>query len=69
MKELLSYARILVDVSIDEEIPEIISFETEWGEIGHIQVKYEWKPIKYKKCRMFGYETDDYKIGEPSRTS
>lgn len=36
MKEFLSYVRILVDVFIDEEILEIISFEIEWGEIGYI---------------------------------
>lgn len=67
MRELLSYARILVEVSTEEEIQEIISFETEWGTIRHIEVKYEWKPIKCKKCSMFGHETEDCKMGQPRR--
>lgn len=31
MKELLSYVRVLVEMSIIEEFLEFISFENEWG--------------------------------------
>lgn len=67
MKELLHYARILVEVSIDEELPETISFENEWEGIQHYEVQYEWKPIKCRKCSMFGHCTDDYKKGNVPR--
>lgn len=32
MRELLHYARIFIEVSIEDELPEIISFENEWGD-------------------------------------
>lgn len=67
MKELLSFARVLVEIYIEEELPATINFENEWGEICHILLKYEWKPIKCKECGMFGHEIEDYKIGQPKR--
>lgn len=41
MKELLSYARILVEMSIEEDFPKFINFKNEWGSIVHVLFKYE----------------------------
>lgn len=67
MKELLSYARVLIEMSIDEEFLEYISFENEWGAIDYILLNYELKPIKSPKCGMFGHESEDCKKGQPRR--
>lgn len=65
MKELLSYARVPVEMSIELELPKVISFENEWGYICHIALKYEWEPIKCKKCSMFRHEEAECKKGMP----
>lgn len=41
MNELLSYVRVFVEVFVDEEMLEYLSFEKEWGEISYIFIKYE----------------------------
>lgn len=53
-RDLLHYARILVKISIDDELPDTITFEIEWGGIQHNKVEFEWKPDKCVKCKMFG---------------
>lgn len=61
MKELLHDARLLIEVSIDEDLPETITFENEWGAIQHYGVQYEWKPVKCSKCGMFGHQSEECK--------
>lgn len=38
MKDLLYYVRVLIEVSIDEELSEIISFGNEWGGVKYYLV-------------------------------
>lgn len=59
---------MLIEISIDKELLEFISFENKWGAISHILLKYEWKLIKYTKYGMFGHEVDVCKKGQPRRT-
>lgn len=63
MKELLSYVRVMVEMSIDNEFFEYISFENEWGVICYVLFRYEWKFIKCIKCGMYGYEEEVCKKG------
>lgn len=67
MRELLHCAHILVDVSIDDNLPDEISFENEWGGIMHYQVEYEWRPVKCTKCNMFGHLLEECKKGNGAR--
>lgn len=67
MKDLLHYARIMVEISIEEDFHEVINFENEWGYICHVALKYKWKPIKCTKCGMFGHEEEECKKGQPRK--
>lgn len=42
MKELLSYVRIMVEMLIDKDFFEYMSFGNEWGVICYVFFKYEW---------------------------
>lgn len=44
-KERLAFARVLVEISLNQKYPTSVLFENEWGEIIEQDVKYEWKPI------------------------
>lgn len=67
MKDLLHYARILIEVSIEDDIPETIGFKNEWGGIQHYEVKHEWKLVKCLKCSMYGHNSEDCKKGAGAR--
>lgn len=40
MKDLLSYVCVFVEMFIDDELSEVVSFENEWGIINYIMIKY-----------------------------
>lgn len=55
IRELLHYARILIEVDIEDELTDTISFENEWGGIQHYLVQYEWKPLKCSNRQIYGH--------------
>lgn len=56
-KYRLNFARILVEVGIDQYFPDSISFENEKGEVICQAIGYEWKPISCGNCHGLGHET------------
>uniref|UniRef100_A0A803PT20 DUF4283 domain-containing protein n=1 Tax=Cannabis sativa TaxID=3483 RepID=A0A803PT20_CANSA len=59
MRQKLSFPRILVEVSMEQDLPSAISFEDEHGYVTSIGIKYEWKPIICKNCNGLGHSTDE----------
>lgn len=57
-KSNLSFARVLVEVKIDQQFPEMIQFLNENGVVINQQVYYEWKPIKCTQCNGYGHNKD-----------
>uniref|UniRef100_A0A803NL62 DUF4283 domain-containing protein n=1 Tax=Cannabis sativa TaxID=3483 RepID=A0A803NL62_CANSA len=53
------WIRILVEVSMEQELPSSIAFEDEHGCITSVGIKYEWKPIICKNCNGLGHSTDE----------
>ncbi|PNX80789.1 hypothetical protein L195_g036800, partial [Trifolium pratense] len=52
----ISYARILIEVDITQELPkEITITDSEGGKMKQ-PVEYEWKPTFCNKCQKFGHE-------------
>ncbi|XP_021774067.1 uncharacterized protein LOC110738017 [Chenopodium quinoa] len=49
-KELLEYARVMVEVQVDGNFPEYVDFLDEEGRVVHQEVVFEWKPVK---CSMY----------------
>ncbi|XP_074299652.1 uncharacterized protein LOC141630798 [Silene latifolia] len=54
-KFFLGFARIMVEVTLDQVFPDVIEFLDE-NDILHRQiVHYEWKPVKCSECRGMGH--------------
>ncbi|XP_074284009.1 uncharacterized protein LOC141608567 [Silene latifolia] len=52
----LGYARVMVELMVDQELPPQIAFKDENGQIIRVNIEYEWRPIKCKKCQGMGHE-------------
>ncbi|XP_074265677.1 uncharacterized protein LOC141588121 [Silene latifolia] len=54
-KSFLGYARVMVEVSMGQEFPDVIEFLDE-KDVRHRQiVHYEWKPVKCTECSGMGH--------------
>lgn len=58
LRSRLSFARYLVEVEIDGNLPEFIGFQTEQGVLFRQAVHYEWKPVKCSMCGGYGHKSD-----------
>lgn len=52
--ERLQYARVQVEVEVDQEFLEKVCFMNERGMMVDVQVGYEWKPMVYSRCKNLG---------------
>ncbi|XP_048502961.1 uncharacterized protein LOC125498736 [Beta vulgaris subsp. vulgaris] len=52
----LLYAKVLVEVCIDQDFPDVILFRNEHGQIVEQKVYYAWKPIKCTSCNGYGHK-------------
>lgn len=57
-RELLSYAWVMIEVSVRLDLPNVIEFMDEWGHMVLQEVKYEWKPIYCHNCGGMGHDTE-----------
>ena len=55
-RDKLLYARVLVEVSVDQPFPEMIHFINEKGIQVDQQVKYDWLPISCTICGGMGHD-------------
>lgn len=53
-REKLHYARVLINVKVDEEFSDQISFNNEKGIDVVFDVVYEWKPSLCSACKQLG---------------
>lgn len=58
-KEKLHFARVMVEVGLQQKLPDEISFCNEHGSVIEQKVEYEWRPILCTKCAAYGREGDD----------
>ncbi|XP_062080776.1 uncharacterized protein LOC133785571 [Humulus lupulus] len=54
----LNFPRVLIEVSLKQDFPELIYFEDEYGCNVSVSVMYEWKPIVCGHCKGMGHTTD-----------
>ncbi|XP_062073479.1 uncharacterized protein LOC133777758 [Humulus lupulus] len=57
-RERLEYARVLIEVSISQELPEQVIFDNEYGDPVAVGIYYEWRPIICQNCKKMGHTTD-----------
>lgn len=51
----LQFARILVEVEFDAQLPDTILFRNEKGQLIEQRVSYDWKPALYIYCHAYGH--------------
>ncbi|XP_062080927.1 uncharacterized protein LOC133785726 [Humulus lupulus] len=56
-RDKLSFPRVLIEVSLKQDFPDIIYFEDENGFNTSVSVTYEWKPIVCNHCSGLGHST------------
>lgn len=54
----LNFARLLVEVRMDTELPEVVMFSNEKGQLIRQKVQYDWKPTLCKCCGKYGHSQD-----------
>ncbi|XP_074297634.1 uncharacterized protein LOC141628380 [Silene latifolia] len=59
----LGYAHVMVELVYDQDLPSQIAFKDENGSVIRVDVEYEWRPIKCKKCLGMGQEMEHYRKG------
>ncbi|KAL9238991.1 hypothetical protein vseg_013352 [Gypsophila vaccaria] len=64
----LGYARVMVEVAVDGNLPEIVTFKDEKDDIVQVEVEYEWKPVTCGKCHKMGHHIDQCRKGQPPKT-
>lgn len=57
------YARVLVELNIDGEFYDTVSFTNEDDEHMTVLVEYDWKPSKCNKCKQMGHVEEAYRVG------
>lgn len=57
-RENLMFARVLVEVLVDQMFPEVIQFGNEKGYVIEHKVYYAWKPIKCTGCKGYGHNRE-----------
>lgn len=57
-KDILEYAKVLVEIDIEEELPDTIQFVNEKGIKVSLRVEYECKPIIYGDCKGIGHTVE-----------
>uniref|UniRef100_A0A803QAN9 CCHC-type domain-containing protein n=1 Tax=Cannabis sativa TaxID=3483 RepID=A0A803QAN9_CANSA len=54
-RDRLNYPRILVEVLMNQNFPNLLEFEDEYGSNTTVGVKYEWKPDLCTNCSGMGH--------------
>ncbi|XP_062080013.1 uncharacterized protein LOC133784752 [Humulus lupulus] len=57
-REKLQYARVLIEVNISQELPNVIKFRDENGEAVYVDLYFEWKPDRCASCKGFGHKQE-----------
>ncbi|KAL9241971.1 hypothetical protein vseg_016021 [Gypsophila vaccaria] len=61
----IGYARVMVELHVNQNFPDQISFLDENGIVVKVNVEYEWKPITCGTCHGIGHPTDQCRKGKP----
>ncbi|KAL9247509.1 hypothetical protein vseg_020935 [Gypsophila vaccaria] len=64
----IGYARVMVELHVDQNFPAQVSFLDENGNVVKVDVEYEWKPITCGTCNGMGHHADQCRKGKPQQT-
>ncbi|KAL9237136.1 hypothetical protein vseg_011722 [Gypsophila vaccaria] len=63
----LGYARVMVELRVDQQFPSQVAFMDENGDPMTVDVEYEWKPITCNQCKGMGHKQEQCRKGEPPK--
>ncbi|KAL9237199.1 hypothetical protein vseg_011781 [Gypsophila vaccaria] len=63
----VGYARVMVELTVNQKMPDTVSFKDEKGELVQVDVEYEWKPVTCNKCKGMGNLTDHCRKNIPQK--
>ncbi|XP_074306069.1 uncharacterized protein LOC141641297 [Silene latifolia] len=66
-KTRLGFARVMVEMMVDQPLPSEVLFKDEKGDVIKVEVEYEWRPITCSKCQGMGHDGDQYKRVEEKK--
>ncbi|XP_074297720.1 uncharacterized protein LOC141628480 [Silene latifolia] len=69
LKTFLGYARIMVEVKIGTDLPDVIQFADELDNNHRQIVHYEWKPILCTDCQGLGHLARDCRKAKTTKVS
>ncbi|XP_074277563.1 uncharacterized protein LOC141601198 [Silene latifolia] len=55
-KVRLSYARVLVELQMDQKLPDFVKFVDDCGNLVKVRVNYEWRPVSCVSCKGLGHD-------------
>jgi len=64
---MLRYARLVIDIELNEDFQEYIDFASEHKVLIRQPVIYEWKAIQCKHYKMYGHLKEDCRKKKPIR--
>ncbi|XP_074298590.1 uncharacterized protein LOC141629499 [Silene latifolia] len=62
-RNFLGFARIMIEVDVGQEFPDIITFLNEHGVSKQLKVVYDWLPLKCTACKGLGHLTENCRKG------
>nr|XP_021860913.1 uncharacterized protein LOC110799941 [Spinacia oleracea] len=54
-RDKLSFARVQIEIAIDQQLPACVKFHDEHGQMKNVQIGYEWRPIVCDHCKLLGH--------------
>ncbi|XP_074315399.1 uncharacterized protein LOC141651594 [Silene latifolia] len=52
----LSFARVMVELPMDQQLPEKVKFLDETGQVVYVNIEYEWRHISCTSCTGIGHD-------------
>ncbi|GAV92640.1 DUF4283 domain-containing protein, partial [Cephalotus follicularis] len=56
-KQMISFARLCVEMCADRAFPEVIKVKRSSGAVVEVRVEYSWKPPVCERCKVFDHST------------
>ncbi|XP_062109574.1 uncharacterized protein LOC133821078 [Humulus lupulus] len=54
-RSMMRFARVLVEIEISEDLPKIVQFLNEKGQLMEQLLEFEWLPTQCRGCKVFGH--------------
>ncbi|KAL9246084.1 hypothetical protein vseg_019663 [Gypsophila vaccaria] len=61
----IGFARVMVELKIDQKLPGTVAFKDEQGQLINVEVEYEWKPVTCANCQGMGHTTEQCRKIKP----